>query len=40
MTDMIVRLVGGVGLFLLGMALLTDGLKSFAGDALRQALNL
>jgi phosphate:Na+ symporter len=31
-------LVGGIGLFLLGMTLLTDGLKSFAGDRLRLAL--
>lgn len=38
MTGMIIQLAGGVGLFLLGMALLTDGLKSFAGDALRRAL--
>ncbi|TVP80051.1 MAG: Na/Pi cotransporter family protein, partial [Puniceicoccaceae bacterium] len=32
------QLLGGVGLFLLGMILLTDGLKAFAGDALRKAL--
>ncbi len=31
-------LLGGIGLFLLGMTLLTDGLKSFAGDNLRMAL--
>lgn len=31
-------LIGGVGLFLLGMILMTDGLKSLAGDALRQWL--
>lgn len=31
-------LLGGIGLFLLGMVLLTDGLKAFAGDALRDAL--
>ncbi len=35
---MLLSLFGGVGLFLLGMALLTDGLKSFAGDSLRAAL--
>ena len=35
---MIFQLLGGVGLFLLGMALLTDGLKAFAGNALRDAL--
>ena len=38
MINIIFRLVGGVGLFLLGMTLLADGLKSFAGDALRRAL--
>lgn len=35
---MIFELAGGIGLFLLGMTLLTDGLKAFAGDALRHAL--
>lgn len=35
---MIAHLIGGVGLFLLGMTLLTDGLKALAGDALRRAL--
>jgi phosphate:Na+ symporter len=35
MTEMIFKLVGGIGLFLMGMVLLTDGLKAFAGDALR-----
>lgn len=29
---------GGIGLFLLGMILLTDGLKAIAGDALRRVL--
>jgi phosphate:Na+ symporter len=29
---------GGIGLFLLGMVLMTDGLKTLAGDALRQLL--
>jgi phosphate:Na+ symporter len=38
MTDLIFRLLGGLGLFLLGMVLLTDGLKAFAGNALRDAL--
>ena len=38
MTAMIFQLLGGVGLFLLGMVLLTDGLKDFAGNALRAAL--
>ncbi len=32
------QMVGGIGLFLLGMILLTDGIKAFAGDALRQTL--
>ena len=32
------QLLGGVGLFLLGMVLLTDGLKAFAGAALQQGL--
>jgi phosphate:Na+ symporter len=31
-------LLGGVGLFILGMSQLTEGLKSLAGDALRRAL--
>lgn len=35
---MFFTLLGGIGLFLLGMILLTEGLKAFAGDALRQAL--
>ncbi len=38
MTELIFKLSGGIGLFLLGMVLLTDGLKAFAGEALRQAL--
>jgi len=35
---MISSLLGGIGLFLLGMILMTDGLKAAAGDALRQLL--
>lgn len=35
---MIASLLGGIGLFLLGMVLLTDGLKAAAGDALRDLL--
>ena len=38
MTALIFKLVGGIGLFLMGMVLLTDGLKAFAGEALRRAL--
>ncbi|MCG3153655.1 MAG: hypothetical protein DKINENOH_00245 [bacterium] len=36
---MILDLLGGIGLFLLGMILLTDGLKAVAGDALRRVLS-
>ncbi len=35
---MIAAIIGGIGLFLLGMVLLTDGLKAAAGDALRSVL--
>lgn len=35
---MVVSTLGGIGLFLLGMILLTDGLKALAGDALRVVL--
>lgn len=35
---MVFQLLGGIGLFLLGMMLLTDGLKAWAGDRLRLAL--
>ncbi|MCC5830220.1 MAG: Na/Pi cotransporter family protein [Phycisphaeraceae bacterium] len=38
MIPLLFKLVGGIGLFMLGMVLLTDGLKAFAGDALRRAL--
>lgn len=38
MTSLLFLLVGGIGLFLMGMVLMTDGLKSFAGDSLRRAL--
>jgi phosphate:Na+ symporter len=37
-TDAAFQLLGGLGLFLIGMVLLTDGLKSFAGNALRATL--
>jgi len=36
--SMIFTFLGGVGLFLLGMKLMTDGLKVAAGDALREIL--
>jgi phosphate:Na+ symporter len=35
---MLTNLIGGVGLFLIGMVLLTEGLKSAAGDGLKRAL--
>lgn len=35
---MLVGILGGLGLFLLGMVLMTDGLKALAGDALRRVL--
>lgn len=38
MTAVTFQLLGGIGLFLLGMVLLTDGLKAFAGQALQEAL--
>ena len=38
MIGTLVALTGGIGLFLLGMILLTDGLKAFAGEALGRAL--
>ena len=33
-----VAIVGGIGFFLLGMAIMTDGLKALAGSALRVVL--
>jgi phosphate:Na+ symporter len=36
---MIAATLGGIGLFLLGMVLLTDGLKTAAGDSLRRVLS-
>jgi phosphate:Na+ symporter len=38
MSDSIFKLIGGIGLFLMGMVLLTDGVKAFAGDALKRWL--
>ena len=35
---MIFTILGGIGLFLLGMILMTEGLKAAAGDALRRVL--
>jgi len=36
--ELMAGLLGGIGIFLLGMILLTEGLKSAAGDALRSVL--
>ena len=36
--ETIVSIVGGVGLFLLGMAVMTDGLKALAGTALKKVM--
>ena len=33
-----IAILGGVGLFLLGMIVMTDGLKALAGSALRTVL--
>ncbi|MBI1317719.1 MAG: Na/Pi cotransporter family protein [Candidatus Hydrogenedens sp.] len=38
MTPYPFQLAGGIGLFLLGMSLLTDGLRAYAGKSLRQAM--
>ena len=38
MTDILFPFVGGIGLFLVGMMLLSEGLVAFAGPALRGAL--
>lgn len=35
----LLTVIGGIGFFLLGMNLMTEGLKTMAGDALRQLLN-
>lgn len=39
MITTISSLIGGIGLFILGMMLTTDGLKAMAGEALRSALS-
>ena len=38
-TQTALHITGGIGLFLLGMTLMTDGLKTLAGDSLRKALS-
>ena len=37
--DGMLTVFGGIGLFLLGMTMLTNGLKEIAGDALKRWLN-
>ena len=37
-TAVVLKVLGGLGLFLLGIHHLTEGLKSFAGDSLRRTL--
>jgi Na+/phosphate symporter len=36
--SVVVKLLGGIGLFLLGIHHLTEGLKGLSGDSLRRAL--
>ncbi|UTO05209.1 Na/Pi symporter [Moraxella sp. FZLJ2107] len=38
MQQIIIQLAGGIGMFLLGMSLMTDSLKAMAGESLRQWL--
>lgn len=38
-SESILFIVGGIGIFLLGMTLMTDGLRTLAGDSLRKALS-
>lgn len=38
MIDVVFPLAGGIGLFLIGMMLMSQGLTTFAGDSLRRAL--
>ena len=38
--NMVANVFGGVGIFLLGMILMTDGLKAIAGDRLKKYLNV
>ncbi|MCK4665538.1 hypothetical protein KAU33_02240, partial [Candidatus Dependentiae bacterium] len=37
--SIIFKLIGGLGLFLFGMKLMSDGLQSFAGKQLHKILN-
>ncbi len=38
-TQPLLLVIGGIGIFLLGMTLMTDGLRTLAGDSLRKALS-
>lgn len=38
LVTVLVEVLGGLGLFLLGMTLMTEGLKAMAGDAIREVL--
>ncbi len=37
--NMIIKTIGGVGIFLLGMRQMSDGMQAMAGDQLRQMIN-
>ena len=37
--EILMTVLGGIGLFLFGMSLMTDGLKSLAGESLKQLLS-
>ena len=39
MLENIVQALGGLGIFLLGMHIMTEGLRHFAGDSLRQMIS-
>src|SRR5690625_21286 len=38
LSTIVVGVMGGLGMFLLGMSLMTEGLKAMAGDAIRTSL--
>ncbi len=38
-SESILLVIGGIGIFLLGMTIMTDGLRTLAGDSLRKALS-
>src|SRR5690554_6100824 len=39
-TEMIISLVGGLGLFIYGMNIMSDGLKAIAGDRVKRLLEI